>query len=94
MRENLVPKIVTAALLGSLFGWYIHHDEVRWGLLGREAFIASQMHRFDVNMVSPRPLAVTVVVMALLALGVCVVYESVVSGLSAIMKGMQSDKAH
>ena len=36
-------------------------------------------------MVSPRPVAYNLIVMALLALGVCVVYEFVVSGLCAIV---------
>jgi hypothetical protein len=36
-------------------------------------------------MVSPRPVAYNLIVMALLALGVCVVYELVVSRLSAIV---------
>jgi hypothetical protein len=85
MKQNLIPKITAAILLGGLFGWYIHHDEASWGLRSRDAFLAYQTHRFDMYVVSPRPVAYNLIVMALLALGVCVVYELVVSGLSAIV---------
>ena len=67
MRQNLMPKAVAAILLGSLFGWYIHHDLVTWNLRGRDAFVAYQMCRFDMYMASPRPVVYNVIVTALLA---------------------------
>lgn len=85
MKQNLIPKVVAAILLGSLFGWYIHHDYVTWSLRGRDAFIAHQIRRFDMYMASPRPIAHNLVVTALLALGVCVLYELLVAGLSSIV---------
>jgi hypothetical protein len=74
MKQNLIPKITAAILLGGLFGWYIHHDEASWSLRSRDAFLAYQTHRFDMYM-SPRPVAYNLIVMALLALGV-VLYTS------------------
>jgi hypothetical protein len=84
MKQNLMPKVVAAILLGSLFGWYIHHDYATWSLRGRDAFIAHQTRRFDMYMASPRPIIHNLVVTALLALGLCVLYELLVAGLSAI----------
>ena len=82
MKPSLMPKAVAAIVLGSLFGWYIHHDYVTWNLRGRDAFIAHQMHRFDIYMASPRPIVIILVGTSLLALGVCVLYELLVAGLS------------
>lgn len=85
MKQNLMPKVVVALLLGSLLGWYIHHDYVTSSLRGRDAFIAYQMRRFDMYMASPRPIVHNLVVIALLALGTCVLYELLVAGLSSIL---------
>ena len=93
MKQNLVPKVLAAMLLGILFGWYIHHDYVTWSLRGRDAFIAHQMRRFDMYFASPRPIAHSLVVTALFALGVCVLYEMLVAGLSSILNRQASSSS-
>lgn len=91
MKPNLMSKVVASLLLGGLFGWYVHHDYVSWSLRGRDAFVAYQLRRFDLYMASPRPFAFNLIGMALLALVVCVVYESLVAGISAILGGNGSN---
>lgn len=92
MSVNMpLHKILSAAFLGLLFGLYIHHDHVRWGRLGREAFLAHQNRRFDafMNGLHPAPgsiLGGIVVVLALIG-----VYELISFGLSKILKPFPLD---
>jgi hypothetical protein len=46
MKQNFMPKIIAAFLLGGLFGWYVHYDSALWNLRGRDALIAEQVHRY------------------------------------------------
>jgi hypothetical protein len=92
LNRDFISKIMAATLLGSLFGWYIHHDLMTWGQRGREAFITYQMRRFDMNMATPRPVFFTVIVTALLAVGFCALYELIAFWLSTAMKGRTSEK--
>jgi hypothetical protein len=74
--------MLSALGMGILFGWYIHHDYVKWNRLGREAFSAYQLNRFDHYMASPRPIALTLfgaVIVVFIFLGV---YELIALALS------------
>jgi hypothetical protein len=88
MKRDLISKIMSASLLGALFGWFVHHDYVTWKLRGRDAFIAYQARRFDSSMASPGPVLGIVIGMALFAIGSWVVYEVIALGLAAAMKGI------
>ena len=85
MKQNWMSRVVVAILLGSLCGWFVHHDLVKWNLRGRDAFIAYQMHRFDLYMTSPRPLVHYLVTTALSVVGACMLYELLVATLSSIV---------
>jgi hypothetical protein len=93
INRDSINKILAAILLGGLMGWNIHHDEMTWGVRGREAFIAYQMHRFDMYMANPRPVVYSVIVTALLGVGFCLIYEFIASCLSAAIKGPVSGKS-
>jgi hypothetical protein len=93
LKRDFVSNIMAAMLLGGLFGWYIHHDLLTWGLRGREAFITYQLLRFDMNMATPSPVFYNVIVAALLALGFCILYEAIAFWLSTAMKGKTSEKS-
>ncbi|HTQ95284.1 MAG TPA: hypothetical protein VMH89_00685 [Candidatus Acidoferrum sp.] len=85
MKQNLLPKLFAAILLGSSIGWYSHHYYVKWNLRGRDAFIAYETHRYELFVASPGPLFNSLVFWALIALGICVLYELLVEGLSSIV---------
>ena len=93
VNRYFVSRIIAALLLGGLFGWHMHRDYVAWGLRGREAFIAYELHRFDDFVVNPRPVMYHVVAMVLLAFGVFAVYEAIAYGLATVAKGILSDKS-
>ena len=93
MNRNVIRRVIAAALLGFLFGIYVHHDYVFWGRKGREVFIAHETRRFDEYMADPRPLAVTAVPMAIVSLFGFGLYELVVFGLSALIKPEASSAA-
>jgi hypothetical protein len=92
MKREFVSKIMSAILLGGLFGWYIHFGLVTGNLRGREAFMAYQSHRFDLTYATPSPALSNVISAALLAVGACVVYEFVAYCLSAAMKVIAPEK--
>ncbi|MGB8261942.1 MAG: hypothetical protein WCE75_16395 [Terracidiphilus sp.] len=77
MKPSLIVKGVLALLTGGLFGLYVQSDYEKWHRLGREAFIDYQEGRFDRFMASPHTGAVSVVIMALVVLGLAVLYELV-----------------
>jgi hypothetical protein len=85
MTREIACRIMSAVLLGGLFGWYIHHSQVTWSVRGREAFIAYQAHRFDLIYANPSPASSSVVSTALLIIGACLLYELVAYCLSAMM---------
>ena len=93
MKRDLISKVMSATLLGALFGWYVHHGYVTWNLRGRDAFIAYEMRRFDSYMAIPGPVLVNVISMALVATGSWVVYEVIAYCLEAAMKGITSEKS-
>ena len=93
MKRDFISKIMSATLLGGLFGWNVHHGLVTWNLRGREAFIAYQARRFDMNMATPSPVLFSIIISVLLAVGSCVVYELVAYCLSAAMKGIVTKKS-
>jgi hypothetical protein len=92
MKRDFIGKITAAVLLGSLFGWYIHHDETTWSLRGREAFNAYQMHRFDLYIASPHPLVYSIFVTALWTGGFCAVYELLTFWIAVGLRGVTSEK--
>ena len=77
MRPNILVRLLTSALLGALFGGYIAADRSQWFHLGRDAFLAYQARRFDIYMSRPNTGIGSVVVTAILAIGLAVIYEFV-----------------
>jgi hypothetical protein len=55
MNRRVLSRIISAVLLGMLFGAYMHHDYVRANKRGREAYLKHQEHRYDTYMANPTP---------------------------------------
>ena|SRR5271165_5000450 len=92
MSVNMhLHKILSAAFLGLLFGLYIHHDHVRWGLLGREAFLVHESRRFDYFMAGPHPALGSILGGIMVVLALIGVYELISFGLSRILKSAPAD---
>jgi hypothetical protein len=92
MKRDSIAKIMAAVLLGSLSGWYIHHNELTWGLRGREAFITYELRRFDSYMITPRPIVYSILVTALLTVGFCAVYELLAFWIAVGLRGTAAEK--
>jgi hypothetical protein len=85
VNRHVTSKIAAAALLGIFGGFLIHHDEVKWGARGRDAFIAYEMHRFERTMAVPLPLPAAVCGATVLVAGVLGIYEVIALGISALL---------
>jgi hypothetical protein len=79
-------KVLSGAFFGPLFGLQIHHSNIRWNRLGREAFIAYQNQEFDRSIASPVPGFVMVLVAIFFTLLFVGAYELLSVGLSKIIK--------
>lgn len=91
MKSHTIGRIISAVLLGFLLGALAHHDQIKRGEMGREAFLAKQAARFDRHFARPDPLAAELfvgVIMVGLSLGA---YELVAFGLSRILKKLDDD---
>jgi hypothetical protein len=79
-------KILSAAFFGLLFGLQIHHSNLKWNRLGREAFIAYQNQEFDRSVASPVNGFLMVLVTIFMMLLFVGAYELLSVGLSKIVK--------
>jgi hypothetical protein len=93
MNRELVSRVVAAVVCGILFGLYMHHDYVRWGHLGRGAFVEHELTRFDRYMAAPRPVLVTVIGPAILAILVFGLYEAIARTISATLNAIETTSA-
>jgi hypothetical protein len=90
MNPNPINRVGAAVILGVTFGWYTHHEYVRWNLLGREAFIAHEVQRFEQYMAVPRPMGFTIFGGVVVAIGLFGIYELLVLLLSKALKDTSS----
>jgi hypothetical protein len=75
MKSAYVFKLFLSLVFGVLMGEYIAWDYARWHLLGRNAFLAYQAHRFDRYMAHPSPGIEHVIVATLIVVGLAAAYE-------------------
>lgn len=85
VKPTQMARILSALLLGVLFGYYIHYDYLRWNQRGREAFLLYQGHRFDQSMAVVRPTALTVISITIVMVIAFAIYELVAAILSKII---------
>jgi putative Mn2+ efflux pump MntP len=85
LNRHVTSRIIAAALLGILGGFLIHHDEVKWGARGRDAFMAHELHRFETTMAVPLPLPAAVCGATILVAGVLGIYEVMAFGFAALL---------
>jgi uncharacterized membrane protein SpoIIM required for sporulation len=91
MSRHFISRIIAALVCGFLFGWYVNYDYLRWNRLGREAFLAYQVQRFDAHMATPDPMALTLVSIGVAVVGFLALYELLVLGFSTALKAKISD---
>jgi hypothetical protein len=77
MKSRLVIRLFLFMASGAFFGRFVRWDQARWNRLGREAFLSYQEHRFDRYMASPGTGTKYVVILAIFALGLGVLYEGI-----------------
>jgi len=83
-------KFISAALLGVLFGLYIHHTYLHWNRLGRAAFLEHEAHRFDRYMAVVAPPASSVLGGLSTSLAIVCAYELISLGLAKIINSRSS----
>jgi hypothetical protein len=93
MKPYTISKIITALLIGILLGGAVHHDHVKRGQLGREAYLAKQAVRFDKFFAEPPSVALEMFVGVILAGFAFGAYELVAFGLSKVLKKTDDDAA-
>lgn len=81
-----LSRMISALVMGILFGLGIHQDHLKWNRLGREAFSAYELRRFDHYMASPRPIATIVGAIIVVPLFLAL-YELVALVFSKVVKG-------
>jgi len=75
MNYKILSKIISAGVLGTVQGLYVHADYVHNSQLGRNAFLLKEGLRWDKYMAHPHSLAFYVIVWPI-ALGIFLgVYE-------------------
>jgi len=84
MKRYGTGRVLAVLFLGMLFGAYKHYDQMRWIGRGREAFVASQNHRFDISMQyhSATSMLVAGILLSALAFGV---YELIAVGIARVL---------
>ena len=86
MNRRQTSRTLATILLGILFAWFIHRDEMKWNRLGREAFLADQSRSFDRANAQPPPFEVMGLVGVLFAAIVFGGYELLAMGIRATLK--------
>jgi len=83
MRTELPIRAATAALLGEMFGLYIHSYRMKWSRLGEDAYLDHESLIFSRSIAHPR-MFLTFVEVILMALVVAALYELIVAVLSKL----------
>src|SRR5215467_15333916 len=86
MNHNLFARGLAILIMGLLLAAYINHENKKWRLLGRDAFIAHELERFDRFIAPPDSFGIAVfgaIIVVPLTFGF---YELVVFILTAVLK--------
>ena len=85
MNRNLLARGLAVLLMGLLLGAYINHDNQKWRRLGRDAFIAHELERFDRFIAPPNSSGIAAFGAIILAPFFFGLYELVVFILTAVL---------
>ncbi len=86
MQNKLVARVLSAVLLGVLFGMSVHAGYAKWNRLGYSAFVSFQQARFDRYMFHLQPESRTLLTFVVAALIAAAAYELVVLGVWKLSK--------
>jgi len=78
-------RALAIVVVGVLGGLYRFHDYITWGQLGRDAFAAYQLQRFDKYMAHPHSLSLTLVNTVLIWAVILGVYEAIAALLQKLL---------
>ncbi len=93
MKHRVASSLIAATLLAVVIGCIVQADYVRRGEMGREAFIAHEMWRYDHYYVNRDPAICTIPEVAILVGGLFAVYEVMAFGIYKLNKRIsQVDK--
>lgn len=92
MNRNLFARGLAVVVMGLLFGAYINDDYQKWRRLGRDAFIAHEVERFDRFIVPPSAFGVAAFGAILVTSFIFGLYELVAFVLSSALKSSIPDQ--
>jgi|ERR1700677_2562417 hypothetical protein len=84
MKTQPLGRSIAALIMGTLSGLWVHHDYIKWGTRGQQAFIVHERARFDRFMVSPRSTIVVVIEYVLVVFVYVGFYELLAAGFSRL----------
>ena len=83
-----IPRLLAALIFGVLLGAYINHDFAKWNVLGRDAFLLYEDHRFAASMAHPKPDITHILTAIVLAFIVAAMYELLVLIISKLTRSL------
>ena len=83
MNRGYVGRFVSVLLTAAFLGSYVYRDSEEWIVLGRNAFLAHEAHRFDTFI--SRSLLVHSIEVAIVAIGLLALYEALNRIVNAIL---------
>ena len=86
MGRNLFARGLAVLIMGLLFGAYVNHENKKWRRLGRDAFIAHELERFDRFIAPPDAFGVAVFGVIILTPFTFGVYELVAFIMAVFLK--------
>jgi hypothetical protein len=85
MNTKLIGRIVAAVVMGTVFGFWMHHREEAHRLVGRDAFMVQQGAFWDRVYNHPHHLVVAIVVCVLGAVIIWGLYELLAAGIHSVI---------
>ncbi|HEU5234437.1 MAG TPA: hypothetical protein VFU50_16375 [Terriglobales bacterium] len=88
--KSSIHRAIATLVMGLIFGWYNHHEYLRWNQRGRDAFISHEQQRFNSFMVHPHSVMFTIANAIVGSAVVFVFYELIVIALSRLFPAQQT----
>ena len=75
MKRKVIPELISAVTIGTLFGFFANGTHEKWHRLGREALLAWESQYFDKHYATPEPTIRVIITWVLIALIVFTLYK-------------------
>src|SRR5712671_3983224 len=90
-KHRAMSRIIAAALLAVVLGCLMNGYYVKRGEMGREAFIAYQMKRYDRYFSHPRPVIRIVLTSVIVFGGIFAIYEGAAYAIYRLLRSTSAD---